>query len=154
MKLIRGALGGFCGGVLGGLGFIIMLVLFSGLLKLDRLVGVYFAELIARLAGIGVLGLALGLAVVLAERLFQQASLEIVWAPRQTSRITLGEKPVTIGGRGDDIVIPGLKSNTAAVVLTGGNVQYIDNWTDKRTDLKNGSKLKIGKVQLVIHAKA
>ncbi len=152
MKLVRGALGGFCGGVLGGIGFILMLLLFGELLKLDRLVGAYFAELIARLAGIGVLGLALGLAVVLAERLFQQASMEIIWAPRQTSRITLGEKPVTIGARGDDVVIAGLGPNTASVVLAGGNVQYIDNKTGKRTDLKNGSKLTIGPVQLVIHA--
>ena len=112
------------------------------------------AEMIARLAGIGILGLALGLAVVIAERLFQEASMEIIWLPGQTSRVTLGEKPVTIGSRGDDIVIPGLQSNMAAVVLAGGNVQYIDNKTGKRTNLKNGSKLKIGTVQLVIHAKA
>ena len=154
MKLVRGALGGFSGGVLGGIGFIIVLFLFGGLLKLDRILGVYFAELIARLAGIGVLGLALGLAVVLAERLFQQASMEIVWAPNQTSRITLGEKPVSIGARGDDVVIAGLGPNTASVVFVGGNVQYIDNKTGKRTDLKNGSKLTIGTVKLVIYAKA
>jgi Ca-activated chloride channel family protein len=152
MKLIRGALGGFCGGLLGGFGFVLMIFIMTGLLK--GFLGEYFSGLISRLAGIGILGVALGLAVVIAERLFQKASLEIIWLPGQTSRITLGEKPVTIGSRGDDIVIPGFKSNTAAVILAGGNVQYVDNRTGKRTDLKNGSKLKIGTVQLVIHAKA
>ncbi len=152
MKLIRGALGGFCGGLLGGFGFVLMIFIMTGLL--NSFLGEYFSGLISRLAGIGILGLALGLAVVIAERLFQQASMEIIWLPGQTSRVTLGEKPVTIGSRGDDIVIPGLKSNMAAVVLAGGNVQYIDNKTGKRTNLKNGSKLKIGTVQLVIHAKA
>ena len=149
MKLIRGALGGFCGGLMGGFGFTLVATI-MGLFK--NLLGLYFAEFISRLAGIGILGVTLGLAVVIAERLLQKASLEIIWAPRQTSRITLGEKPVTIGSRGDDVVIPGLESNTASVVLSGGNVQYTDNRTGSRSNLKNGSKLEFGKVELVVHA--
>ena len=137
----RGLLGGMIGGVAGGAGFL----LFANLIQ---------AVLFARFLGMGLLGAALGLAIALVERMFSEASLEIIWAPSQTSMMTLGENPISIGGGDDHIRIKGLKPHAASVVLQDGNVQYIDIKTGNRTTLKNGQKLKVGTVRLVIHAKA
>lgn len=136
----RGLLGGMIGGVAGGTGFL----LFASLIH---------AVLFARFLGMGLLGAALGLAIALVEKMFREASLEIIWTPGQTSIMTIGENPISIGGGDDHIRIKGLKPHAASVVLQDGNVQYIDIKTGKRTSLKNGSKLKVGTVQLVIHAK-
>lgn len=135
----RGLLGGLIGGAIGGAGF----TLFTSLID---------ADLLGRFLGMGLLGAALGLAVALVERMFREATLEIIWTPGQSSMMTLGENPVSIGGGDDHIRVKGLKPHAASVVLQDGKIQYIDIKTGKRTDLKNGSKLKIGKVQLAVHS--
>jgi hypothetical protein len=139
LGLMRGLLSGLFGGVIGGAGFVALTSI------------IHVAEL-GRFLGLGLLGMALGLAVSLVEKMFREATLEVIWTPGQSSQLTLGENPISIGGGDDHIRIKGLKPHSASVVLQDGKIQYIDIKTGKRTDLKNGSKLKIAKVQLVIHA--
>jgi hypothetical protein len=134
----RGVLGGGIGGLVGGAGFV--------------LVSQFLPELAARVAGIGVLGLALGFCIVTTEKLLRAASLEVVWAPNETTTITLGPRPVYIGGGDDHIFVSGLPEHTAQVVLESGQVDYIERASGRRTNLKNGSRLKVGRVEVVVHS--
>ena len=84
---LRGLAAGFVGGGLGGVGFIF--------------VGHIIADALGRLVGLGTLSLALGLAMLVVEKLFREASLEVIWAPQETTQFNLGAQPVTIGG-GED----------------------------------------------------
>jgi hypothetical protein len=120
----RGVAAGGIGGVVGGIGFLIVCSILPE-----------------------------GLAIVTVEALFRDASLEIIWAPKETTSITLGPKPIYIGGGDDHVHVAGLPQHAAGVVHEQGKIQYIDFSTSKRTDLKDGSRIKVGRIEVVVHAK-
>lgn len=138
LGLVRGLIAGAVGGGLGGIGFL--------------LVGAVLPDAIGRLVGIGTLGLALGLAMIVVEKLFREASLEVIWAPNETTNFNLGAQAVTIGGGEDHVFVRGLPPRFASVAFSNGLIEYVETATGKRTPLKDGSRLEIGKLNLVIHA--
>lgn len=138
LGLLRGMVAGAVGGGLGGIGFL--------------LVGAVLPDAIGRLVGIGTLGLALGLAMIVVEKLFREASLEVIWAPGETTNFNLGAQAVTIGGGEDHVFVRGLPHRFASIVFANGTIEYVETATGKRTPLKDGSRLEIGKLNLVIHA--
>jgi hypothetical protein len=135
----RGIIAGAVGGFVGGIGFLIASSI--------------FAEVLGRMVGFGVLGAALGLAVVAIEEMFRSARLDVIWAPKEVTSVTLGPKPVFIGGGDDHIFINGLPQHALGVVLEDGIIQCIDNATGKRSDLKEGSRIQIGKVEVVVRTR-
>lgn len=135
----RAALAGLIGGWIGGMGFLI----FSSL----------FAEVVGRALGIGILGAALGLAMVIVEEFCREASLEVIWAPKETTVLSLGTRPISIGGGDDHVYIRGLPQRSAILQLKGGRIQYTDTATGKITEFRDGSLIKIGKIEMVVHAK-
>lgn len=141
MGLGRGLGAGILGGALGGIGFVAL-----------KQTG-FIPDLFARMLGIGILGLALGLAIVILERLFREAALEVIWAPNESSTFNLGSTPVRIGGGTDDeIYVPGLGPGFAHITFKDGQIEYLEAETGKRTPLKNESSLQIGALKLVVHA--
>ena len=72
------------------------------------------------------------------------------WVP--STSVALGPVPVTIGGGEDHIYVAGLAPKTAGVVIEQGKIQYVDTASGRRTDLRDGSKIKIGPVEIIIHA--
>lgn len=138
LGVLRGMVAGAVGGGLGGIGFL--------------LVGSILPDAIGRLVGIGTLGLALGLAMVVVEKLFREASLEVIWAPNETTNFNLGAQAVTIGGGEDHVFVRGLPHRFASIVFANGIIEYVETASGTRTPLKNGSRLEIGKLNLVIHA--
>jgi MFS family permease len=135
----RGIIAGAIGGFVGGIGFLASSMI--------------FAEVLGRMVGVGVLGAALGLAVVAIEEMFRSARLDVIWAPKEVTSVTLGPKPVFIGGGDDHIFINGLPQHALGVVLENGIIQCIDNATGKRSDLKEGSRIQIGKVEVVVRTR-
>ena len=140
LGLNRGVIAGAVGGFIGGIGFVIT--------------SEVFAELFGRLLGIGLLGAALGLAVVAIEEIFRAARLDVVWAPKEVTSVTLGQKPVFIGGGDDHIYVAGLPQHALGVVLEGGKIYCLDNSSGKRSDLKDGSRIQIGKIEVVVRTTA
>lgn len=136
----RGIIAGAIGGFVGGIGFLASSMI--------------FAEVLGRMVGFGVLGAALGLAVVAIEEMFRAARLDVIWAPKEITSVTLGAKPVFIGGGDDHIFIDGLPQHALGVILENGKIQCIDNATGNRSDLKEGSRIQIGKVEVVVRTKA
>lgn len=135
----RAALAGLIGGWIGGMGFLIV----AGL----------FAEVVGRAIGIGILGAALGLAMVIVEEMCREASLEVIWAPKETTVLSLGMRPISIGGGDDHVYIRGLPQRSATLQLKEGKIQYTDTATGKKTEFRDGSRIKIGKIEMVVHAK-
>lgn len=138
LQPMRAAAAGGIGGIIGGAAF--------------NFAAAYLSESIGRMVGIGTLGMALGLAIVIADSLFREAALEIVWAPREVTMVALGARMVTIGGGEDDIYVYNLAPRTAGVLIDQGKIQYVDLGTSHRTDLRDGSRIKIGTIEIVVHA--
>jgi Ca-activated chloride channel family protein len=135
----RGVMGGTLGGVFGGIGFLFTAILFP--------------QFLGRMVGFGVLGAALGIALVAAEAVFREAILEVRWAPNETTSLTLGARPIYIGGGDDHVPIANLPEHASSISLENGRVLYSDLVSGKKTTLKDGSKIKIGNVELVIKAR-
>ena len=147
---LKGICGGFAGGLVGGACFLFagrivnsILPDFSGRL----------ADLLGQMVGMGILGAALGMIMVIVESIFREASLEVVWAPNESSFFNLGSEPIYIGGgKEDQIYVRGLGERHSHVVFAGGTIEYVDAESQNRTPLRNGSSLQIGTLKLVIHA--
>lgn len=140
LGLNRGVIAGAIGGFIGGICFLITSAI--------------FVAMIGRMVGLGLLGAALGLAVVAIEEIFRTARLDVIWSPKEVTSITLGPKPVFIGGGDDHVFVAGLPHHALSVALEGGKIQCLDNSSGKRSDLKDGSRIKIGKVEVVVRTTA
>ncbi|MDQ1322565.1 MAG: hypothetical protein QG655_3813 [Actinomycetota bacterium] len=141
LGLTRGAIAGAAGGAVGCVG---ALITWNVLPE--------SAEFVGRIIGFGLLGLALGLAIHIVETMVREASVEVEWAPNETSRVSLGATPVTVGGGEDHIFIRGLPHHVSSIVFTNGQIEHIETANGKRTPLQDGSRLRIGGKYMVVHA--
>lgn len=141
LGLARGAIAGAAGGAVGCVG---ALIAWSILPE--------SAEFVGRIIGFGLLGLALGLAIHIVENMVREACVEVEWAPNETSRVSLGTTPVTVGGGEDHIFIRGLPHHVSSIVFTNGQIEHIETANGKRTPLQDGSRLRIGGKYMVVHA--
>ena len=99
-----------------------------------------------------ILGASLGFAMAIVERYFREALIEVQWAPRETTLVGLGAKPVTIGGGRDHIFILGAPAQVSSIAIKSGQIEHVETANGKRTLLKDGSRLRIGGLTMVIHA--
>jgi hypothetical protein len=133
----KAVIAGLGGGFIGAIGFIIV----SGLL----------VETLGRMLGIGILGAALGLALVIVEERYRSAYLEVHWAPNEVSKFTLGNTPVFIGGGSEDTVyVYGIPHHAMSLVYQQGEVKGIYNVTGEKKELHDGSIIKLGRVQMIV----
>jgi len=137
---VRGVTAGLLGGFVGGLGFVFL--------------GVVLPQFIGRMVGFGIVGGMLGIAIVAAEALFRSAELVVNWAPNETTRFTLGPQPIRVGGGDDHVLIPGLPEGAFTLTLKEGKILWRDERGGKTTELKDASRVKLGAVELVVHARA
>ncbi len=141
LGMVRGLGAGAVGGAIGCMGFLLASMFLPG-----------FA---GRVAGIALLGLALGLAMYFVQNMAREASVEVEWAPYETSFVGLGSQPVFVGGGGEEHIFKkGLPPQVSSLVFNGGVVEHIETVTGKRTPLQDGSRLNIGGLTLVVHAPA
>jgi hypothetical protein len=104
------------------------------------------------IASLTVFGAALGLLTFLIQRGGHSATVEVHWSPENTTTVALGRRPVTVGGGADDIVLQGAPPRVSTIALENGVIEHIETSTGKRTPLKDGSRLRIGGVVMVVHA--
>jgi hypothetical protein len=131
--LVGGAVGGFTGGA----GF--------------QLLGMMIPETSGRMIGVGILGSALGLCIVLAEERHRSAFLEVHWAPDEVSVFTLGNIPLFIGGGDeDDIHVNGLPHRVMSLVVEKGIVKGARYDAPEKKELHDGSHIKLGSVEMIV----
>jgi hypothetical protein len=141
LGLARGTSAGAIGGAIGCMGFL--------------LAGMALPGFAGRIIGITLLGLSLGLAMYFVESMAREARVEVEWAPYETSSVSLGPKPIFIGGGGEEHIFKkGLPPEVSCIVFKDGLIEHIETATGKRTPLQDGSRLRIGGLMMVVHASA
>jgi hypothetical protein len=131
--LVAGAIGGF----IGGIGFLLS--------------GIFIPETLGRMLGIGILGAALGLSLIIVEERYRSAYLEVHWAQNESSKFTLGSIPIFIGGGGeDDIFVYGIPHHAMSLWLERGRVKGTYHVTGENKELHDGSSIKLGKVEMIV----
>jgi Ca-activated chloride channel family protein len=140
----RAALAGAIGGTLGG-------IIYVALMNVSFLGGII---------GIVVLGAAIGLAISFIEEALREAWLTIVWGPKETTSISLGQKPVVFGSsREADVYLSPRQGQAeippvrALVGIEGGRVILDDRVTRTRRELRNGETADLGRVNIVANIK-
>lgn len=136
---LKGLIGGLIGGFIGAFGFIIGAAITG--------------DVFGRWLGAAIIGFCIGLMIAIIEQLTREAALEVTWAPNETSLISLGERPITIGGgKEEHIFIAGMQHNQLKIKLEQAKIICEDTVKKKTTSLKNDSKLNIGSVQIKVLA--
>lgn len=134
---------GFFGGVIGGAAFRFSLN--------------YLPELASRLLGVAIVGFFIGLMISYIEELFREAWLTIVWGKDEKTSISLGAKPIVLGSSPEaDIYLPkekGFPPITAIIKINNSNVVIDNKINNKSTELKNGSKIMLGTIEVIINTK-
>ena len=103
-----------------------------------------------RLAGAAILGAAIGYSIALVEELARAASLIVHWGPRETTTISLGTTPVTIGGGDDHVALRGLQPKAYSVWMEGARVFCTDHKSGKQVELKDSGTFTVARVQFQV----
>jgi hypothetical protein len=131
--IIAGAIGSF----IGGFGFLLS--------------GIFIPATLGRMFGIGILGAALGLSLIIVEERYRSAYLEVHWAPNESSKFTLGSRPISIGGGSeDDIFVYGIPHHAMSLWLERGKLKGIYHVTGEHKELHDGSPIKFGKIEMIV----
>ena len=133
----RALIAGLVGGFIGGIGFLLS--------------GIFIPETLGRMIGIGILGAALGMCLIIVEERYRSAYLEVHWAQNESSKFTLGSIPIFIGGGGeDDIFVYGIPHHAMSLWLERGIVKGTYHVTNENKELHAGSQIKLGKVEMIV----
>ena len=99
-----------------------------------------------------VFGATLGMLMSLVQGRGRAATVEVHWSPENTTTVELGGRPVTVGGGADDIFLRGAPPRVSTIAVEDGVIEHVETSTGRRTALKDGSRLRIGGVIMVVHA--
>ena len=102
--------------------------------------------------GLIVFGAVMGLLMSLLEKNGQEAVVEVHWSAKDITTVGIGEKPITVGGGTDDIYLDGAPPRVSTIAMDNGVIEHIETSTGTRTTLKDGSRLRIGGLVMVVHA--
>ena len=100
--------------------------------------------------GIGIMGAALGLCLVIVEERSRVAYVEVHWTPDEVSYFTLGSTPIFIGAGDSDICVPSVVRHAMSLVIEGGQIIGTDHTKGKKKQLLDGNHINIGKIDMVI----
>ena len=153
LSIIGAIVGGLIGGMMGGLAFN-LIRLITGVLEEKSSSISSVGEGIGRVLGAVLLGAMVGCFIAVVERLSREAYIVIHWGPNETSTLNLGQKPVTIGGREDSVFVTGVPAGSLSIVLDEGRITCTQQPGDNRSVLKDQSRIDLGKVEIVVHAKS
>ena len=156
LKSTRSALFGFIGGLVGGVGFILVNFVMSGLLAASSSASDQeLVDVAARLVGTGIIGLFIGLSVAVAEATAKEGYLRVVWGPGEFTRVNLGAKPVTVGSSRESTIRMAASAGYPPIVATfslqNGQATMVNHMSRTTHALRNGNKLTLGSVVIEIH---
>ncbi|MDR1231168.1 MAG: hypothetical protein LBK61_07185 [Spirochaetaceae bacterium] len=127
--------GGFIGGVLGCVGFLLLSNIFG--------------DASGRLLGAFLLGLCVGAMVGIVEVAVREAWLNVVYAPKEQTKINLGANPVSFGtGETDTVFVQGTAKSAAQFTLKNGVITCIEN--GKQRTVANGDRISVGKLTIEV----
>jgi hypothetical protein len=137
----KATIAGAVGGIIGGFGFL--------------LVSSILVNTFGRIVGIGIIGAALGLCLIIVEEHYRSAYLEVHWSRNETSKFTLGSIPTYIGGgKDDDVFVNGIPHHAMSLWLENGKVKGTYHVTGENKELHDGNPIKFGKVEMLVKMKS
>lgn len=138
LKPLRGLIGGAVGGAMGAVGFLLL--------------GLLVGDLLARFFGAAVIGFCIGAMIALAETVFREAWLEVQYGPGEVRTVSLGRRPVTIGGDAAQttVFVRGAPAVALRYVFEGGKVYCEDVVAVRRETIGPGDKRNVGKVAVLL----
>jgi len=140
---IRAMLAGLFGGVIGGL--------ISYFLPFSSAIGVWLGD--------AFVGFTIALMISLVEEAMREAWITVIWNPKETRNIGLGQKPILFGSTNEaDIYIPvksGCLSNiiNASINIENEQIVFYDKTNGQRSILKNGDEIIIDNLKVLINTK-
>jgi hypothetical protein len=137
---MRGLLAGLLGGLLAGSFGVAAIAMGMG------------ASIISSFIGYVIACATLGFAMWIFECHIGQATLEVLWTPMEGSRFALGPEPMTIGGQGAHVLVPNAPAQVSSIELKGGQIEHVETANQKRTTLRDGSRLRVGDLIMVVRA--
>ena len=138
----KGIIAGLAGGIIGGT---IFHLTYTSLI---------LPELLGRMIGVSILGAALGLCLIIVEERYRSAFLEVHWGPHEANEYTLGEIPIYIGGEGsNDIYVPKMPHHAVSISIENGIIKVINTISGETKEMKEGSKIVMGNIEFIVHAK-
>jgi Ca-activated chloride channel family protein len=127
--------GGFIGGVLGCIGFLLLSNIFG--------------DVAGRLLGAFLLGLCVGAMVGVVELAVREAWLNVVYSPKEQTKINLGANPVSFGtGETDTVFVQGSAKSAARFTLENGMITCTEN--GKQRTVANGDRVSVGKLTIEV----
>ena len=138
IKPVRGLIGGAVGGAIGAFGFLV--------------IGFFVGDLPARFLGAAIIGFCIGAMIALAETAFREAWLEVQYGPGEVRTVSLGRRPVAIGGDAAQatVFVRGAPAVALRYVFEGGQVYCDDIVAEKRDAIGPGDKRNVGKVTVLL----
>jgi hypothetical protein len=139
----RALLAGLIGGIVGGAVF--------------RFSFEILPDTFGRIIGVAILGFFIGLMISYMEEVLREAWLTVVWAKNESTSVALGAKEIILGSSPKaDIYLPADKNypKITAIIELKNNRVFIENKIDnKRTELRNGSRIAMGTVEIIVNLK-
>jgi hypothetical protein len=139
----RAVLAGLIGGIVGG-----------GIFRFSFEI---MPDTFGRIIGVAILGFFIGLVISYMEEVLREAWLTVVWAKNETVSVALGVKEIILGSSPKaDIYLPADKNypKITAIIELKNNRVFIENKIDnKRTELRNGSRITMGAVEIIVNLK-
>ena len=140
----RASFAGFLGGTIGGIVFTPTTLLPDALLAIGAVVGV------------AILGSFIGFTISFIEEALRHAWITVIYGPKETRSMALGDKPVVFGSSSEANVFlpkatfPAVK---AIVQIENGQVVMNDRQTGQRQVLQNGQRVDFGTIAFVVGTK-
>ena len=98
-----------------------------------------------------ILGAAIGYSIALVEELARAASLIVRWGPKETTTISLGTTPVTIGGGDDHVFLRGIPASAYRVWMERGKIFCMDQKSGRQSELKDNSTFTVARVEFQVN---
>jgi Ca-activated chloride channel family protein len=109
-------------------------------------------DVTGRLLGAAILGSVLGLLIVIIEKVFREAWLEISSGPKDIITVNLGEKSVAIGSDSKSCTV--VASGAPAVALryrkVGGQIECEDVVRQHTTTVRAGDERNVGRIKVKV----
>ena len=141
----RAMFAGLIGGIIGG-------AIFRALITLPDPAG--------RIMGVSIMGLTIGLTISWVEETLREAWITVIWGPKETRTIALGQKPIIFGSAQEaDVYLPQKAGNAvslgvrAVISMKNDEVIFEDKANNRRSVMKNGDEITIDKLRVAISTK-
>jgi len=121
---------------------------------LGGLIGGVINNEMGSVLGVMALGFFIGLTISFIEEAFREAWLTVIWGPKETRTIALGQKPILFGSsRESDIYLSNELPIRVSVQIENAKAVMYDKITNHRRELHNGDRVDLGRISFVVNTK-